>query len=553
MATDFKKLRDNARAAKTLYNTNRRDGDKELTHYIAPEIGRFDDDDDQTPNKKKKKFMKVINHTAGVAVDKLAAAYLALASPPAQDWMRVTPKNKDLMEVAGVAAYMDAVNKIIEKHFHDTNAYNRFASVYRELVVIGTGCLFIDSDPVNVSSYHAFTIGTYYFKVDSKGLPNKFYRFYKETVDNVVEAFGEENVSHRVKLKMEKEGSSYVNLIQIIETNKGRDSSKLDNKNMPYVSVYMEEDWVEGERVLRESGYEEFPVVIPRYDVVGDDSWGQSPCNRVLGPTKELQEVKSDYMSASERTIAPTVALDSRLKGQKLGANSAIYYSAQEGAPIAQAVYQINYDFGSNLALQEQVKQEINSILKSDIVAAISNIDRTGMTAYEVSQRVAEAFQGQVAFVTRVETEMLKPIAEREYNLLNRAGRFPEPPEELDGEELDVIFVSPLSQAQQATGITNIEQIIDVALRLEPLDPEMVRRKFNAPQTLDEVLKLNGAPSKLLRSDEEVAAMAAADAEAQAAQQNAERLAQMATSAEQLGNTPMNTGSALDNVMEGIQ
>jgi hypothetical protein len=550
MATDIKKMKNRALEARSLYRTNRQDKDKELCHYIMPEIGRFDDED-TTPNEKKKRFINVIDHTAGIAAGKLAASYLSGASNPTSDWMRIAPKDKALMEVSGVNAHMDAVNTTMEQHFHETNAYNAFGGVYRELVVPGTGCLFIDSDPVNAASYHNYTIGTYYFKVGSNGLPNRWYRFFKDTVDNVVEMFGKENVSDRVKLKIDKEGFSYVDLIHMIEPNMGRDATKLDNRNMPFVSVYIEAAWVESEGVLRESGYEDFPVVIPRYDVVGDDSWGQSPCNRVLGITKALQEVLSDNMTASEMTIAPPSALPNALKGKKLGANSAFYYDPNVGAPEAKAIYQINYDFANNLNLQQQLRDQINKILMVDIFTAISSIDRTGMTATEISQRVAESFRQQVAFITRAETEMLKPIVERAYKLLLRAGRFPEPPPELEGQPLDIVFVSPLSQAQQAVGITGVEQVIDVATRLAQVDPSVLK-KFDAKEALEIITTLNGAPSKILRDDEEVAAMEAAEAEAQAAEVNADRLAQMATSAEQLGNTPMNTDSALDNVMEGI-
>jgi hypothetical protein len=550
MAIDIKKMKNRALAARSLYRENRQDKDKELCHYIMPEIGRFDDED-TTPNEKKKRFMKVIDHTAGIAANKLAAAYLSGASNPTSDWMRIAPKDKSLLDISGVSAQMDAENTIIEQHFHETNAYNAFGSVYRELVVPGTGCLFIDSDPVNTASYHAYTIGTYYFKVDSKGLPNKWYRFFKDTVDNVVEKFGEENVSRRVRDKIARQGADYVDLIHMIEPNTGRDATKVNNRNMPIVSVYIEANWNEGEPVLRESGYEEFPVVIPRYDVVGDDSWGQSPCNRVLGITKALQEVLSDNMSASEMTIAPPITMPNTLKGKKLGADSAIYHDPNLGADKAQAIFQINYDFASNLNLQQQLRDQINKILMVDIFTAISSIDRTGMTATEISQRVAESFRQQVAFITRVETEMLKPIVERTYNLLKRAGRFPEPPEELADQPLDIVFVSPLSQAQQAIGITGVERVIDAATRLSQVDPSVLK-KFDAKEALEIIATLEGTPSKMLRDDEEVAAMEAAEAEAQATEQNAERLAQMATSAEQLGNTPMNTGSALDGVMEGI-
>jgi hypothetical protein len=548
---EFKKLRNRASAHKSHYVTYWQPKHRELSDVIMPERGRFDDRDTQ-PNDGKKRF-KIVDHTAGISAERLAAAMLDGLSPPTRDWMKVEFKDKDLMEEGEVKAWLDAVNMTIKQTLHDTNAYNSLGDLYEEVAVFGTGAMFIDSDPLDVVNFQTFTTGTYYVASNSKGLVNKWYRYYRDTADNVVEKFGKENVSIRVNRLIERnEGYTYVDLVHTIEANLLRDITKEDNLNMPFISVYYELDSQDNEKPLRQSGYEDFPLIVPRYRTVGDETYGQSPCNRALGITKSLQEMTKDLLRASKKTIDPMLNVPNKLKNVKRGAGGVNHYAGEQGAPKIEAVYQVKYDFQGNLLVSDQMRDQINKILNSDLFSAISNLDKTGRTATEITQRVAEAIKMLVAFVTRMNTEALKPLIERVYKLLLAAGRLPQVPDQVADLDLEIVFVSSLAQAQQAVGLAALEQITDYVTRVSQVAPGALL-KFNEKQAVDEYARMNGVRSTIIRTDEEVQQIEQADAEAAEQEKTAALMAQMAEGAEKLGNTPMNTGSALDTVVGGLQ
>lgn len=551
MPEPIKKIRNRMLARKAHYDTYRMPKDKNLTLFIMPERGRYDTDD-QIPDDGKDRFTELLDHTAGINAEDLAAALVDGLSPPDREWKKIELKDKDLMENAEVKQYLSLVNKKIDSHLHEVGAYNIFQDVYEELVVFGTGPMFIDSDPVDIASYHSFTAGEYYIAENSKGRVDYWARRYVDTVDNVIEKFGIDNVSERVKNMEDKEGYVNINLIHVVEVNRDRKKGKLDSKNKKYISTYFEASSSDDEKPLRQSGYDEFPLTVPRYRKVGSEVYGQSPSMRALGLAKMNNDMQEDVLAASEAMANPGLALDKRLDGQDVGPNSISYYDAAEGPALIQNVSNVQYDINSNLLVQEQNREAIRTILKSNLFNAISNIDRTNMTATEVAQRVAEAIKRLVSVVARLNSEFLRPMIERVYLLHLQAGAFPEPPEIIAGLDLEIVFISSLSQAQQAQGITSIEQIIDLVRRLAEIDPTILD-KFNADEALDNVARMSGVEPDVVRTDEEVNTIRAERKADLERQQTAESLAQMADSAQKLGATPMNTGSALDTVVEGVQ
>lgn len=551
MALNIKKIDNRFTARKNHYVSYYQPKHKDIRDFIMPERGRFDDDD-SVFNDGKDRFTELVDHTAGIAASRYAASLLDGLSPPTRDWFRMETKVKDLMEIQSVKRHFEEVNRKISQVLHDSNFYNSMADFYEEGVVFGTASVFVERDPLDLVRFTTFTMGEYYIDADSSARVNKWYREYRDTADNIVEKFGIENVSHKIKMALHKNGHQDFSIRHVIEPNKNADMTKIDNINMPVMSVYYEKVCSDDQPPLRLSGYMEMPVIVARLKTVGNEVYGQSPCNRVLGITKTLQEANKDLWRASKKTIDPPTNMPGKNKKKRIGAGSVNYFDGAQGAPQASAIYQINYDMQGNLLASSQIREAINKILNSDLFSAISGIDRRNMTATEIAQRVAEAIRMLVTVVTRMNSEALKPILERVYNLLDEAGELPEPPEELDGQEIDILFVSSLAQAQQAVGIAGVEQIIDLVTRIAQINPSILD-KFDADQALDEVARMSGAPVQIVRSDEDVAAIRQRQAIRESQQRLADASVQMADSAQKLGNTPLNTGSALDGVMEGLQ
>ena len=61
-------------------------------------------------------------------------------------------------------------------------------------------------------------------------------------------------------------------------------------KNMPFASVYVH---VKTKQIVKESGFNEMPVIIPRWSVIPDTSYAIGPFYKVLPDSEELYNVCS--------------------------------------------------------------------------------------------------------------------------------------------------------------------------------------------------------------------------------------------------------------------
>ena len=121
----------------------------------------------------------------------------------------------------------------------------------------------------------------------------------------------------------------------------------------------------------------------------------------------------------------------------------------------------------------------------------------------------------------RLQAEMLRPLIDRVFNILLRNKKLPEPPPQLQGETIDIEYVSPLARSQRQGDVQAIlrtmEMIAPLSDRLpvmDHIDPDML---------VKHVTDVLGVPRKVLRSDQEIAEIRTnrANAEAEAAQQQA--------------------------------
>jgi hypothetical protein len=106
-------------------------------------------------------------------------------------------------------------------------------------------------------------------------------------------------------------------------------------------------------------------------------------------------------------------------------------------------------------------------------------------------------------------------MIERELDILARAGVLPPMPPELIemGGEVEIEYVSPLNRAQRAEDAVAILRTFEAVAPLAQVDPS-VMMAFNLPAAARELALINGIPAKIVRSQDEIEAMQAEQAEA---------------------------------------
>ena len=105
-----------------------------------------------------------------------------------------------------------------------------------------------------------------------------------------------------------------------------------------------------------------------------------------------------------------------------------------------------------------------------------------------------------------------------------RKGRLDVPPEELQGQDIDIEYVSPLAKAQKLTDLQSMMRGLEVLLQLGQSLPVM--DYIDDDGLVKYLVDVAGMPAKVIKSNEEVAALREQQAQQQAqlAQQQQEMM-----------------------------
>ena len=150
----------------------------------------------------------------------------------------------------------------------------------------------------------------------------------------------------------------------------------------------------------------------------------------------------------------------------------------------------------------------------------------------------------------RLENELLTPLVERTFNILNKQRRLLSPPEEISGMSMKVDYISVISQAQKAVATVGIERTVSFVGNLAAVNPEVLD-KIDFDQTVDEYAMMTGVPPTIIRSDEMVEQVRQQKAQAADAQKQMAMLQQGAESAKTLSQADVGGENALAALLQG--
>ena len=144
------------------------------------------------------------------------------------------------------------------------------------------------------------------------------------------------------------------------------------------------------------------------------------------------------------------------------------------------------------------------------------------MTATEVLQRNEEKMRILAPVLGRLQSELLQPLIERSFSLLLGAGMLPQAPEELQGQDIEIEYVSPMAKAQKLTDLQSMLRGFEVMMQVAEIAPVM--DYLDTDKLVQYLVDVTGIPARVIRSQDEVAEIReqqAQAAELQAQQQDA--------------------------------
>ena len=143
------------------------------------------------------------------------------------------------------------------------------------------------------------------------------------------------------------------------------------------------------------------------------------------------------------------------------------------------------------------------------------------------------------------------PIIDRVFGIASRAGILPPPPAEIQGQMINVDYVSMLTQAQKAAASGGIERLLQLSGDLLAAKPDIMDN-IDTDFALDKYAELLNIDPKIIRSPDEVQAIRDDRAKQMAAQQQAEQIAALSQAGKNLSDTDVGGGVNALQAMGGV-
>lgn len=465
---------------------------------------------------------KLLSSVSTRAVRTLASGMMNGITSPARPWFRLRVTGlKDEQLTSEVLIYLEEVEIRMMMIMAESNFYNAMAIMYLEWCTFGTSAMSIKADFRDVIRCYNYALGEFYISHDAEGRVNRLGRAYSQTVEQLAQRFGVENLSETTATLYKKQDAGLFKSIpcgHLVEPNDPEDG--LLPGNAPFREVYWEVGGTLG-KYLSVSPLYEWSEVTPRWELHAQDCYGTSPAMDALGDVIELQQTILDRGKGRAKTVSPPMIVDQLLKNRPkaLGAGGMTYASAANSNFGAKVAYQINFPFQETAEHEAKLTNSIQETCHNHLFNMISQLD-TVRSATEIDARREEKLVHLGPVLERFENEGLDPALARIFALAERAGVLPERPEILNDSSFDVQYVSVLSDAQRAVSTAPIERFLQMSANLAGVFPEALRIP-NVDELVRDYAEGIGIKPKGIKSREEVAAAVAQDAEQAALAQTA--------------------------------
>ena len=456
---------------------------QELAEYFYPRAVRFLASDVNKTNKKRNS--KINDSTPIIALRNFSSGMMSGATSPAQNWFRFKIRNYNTPDHE-VKSWCAIVEKITRDALYSSKLYNKLPIVYKQLGAFAFSTLALESDYDNIFTCKVLPMGSYRYAKNFKGEVDTLVRVFSETAKNLVEQFGEENVSQAVKDANKKNPQQYFEVIHFVMPNPNYDMTKKWAKNKKFISVYYEKNGNEN-KFLSESGFNKFPYVVFEAETNGEDVY---PCDcpgiNALPDLKQLFTMVKDYGKAVKKIVSPPLKGPAKYKNRKISTLPESYIEDVEGNDQGvRPVHEVNpriLELAQEIAAMKGI---IKEHFYNDLFAMILNTAERGRTATEVNELKEEKMVLLSPLLEQIHSG-LGILFEWILSELFEVDILPPPPEQIQGGEFEIEFVSTLAQAQKVQKIAGMERFSTFGINLATaLQDITLLKKFKGENMID--------------------------------------------------------------------
>ena len=482
MSTNIKDVNDN----KKLYNSlkerfdslveRRKPNDAlrwEALSYVGHRLKGSSDPDCPTPDTR-------LYSAAGVrAFNRFADGFMGNVMSRNIRWFATQyedPLFQDSDDIEGANEYFSKADQRMYSELDRSNFYPESMIAFKDSVATGSSAMFVQNDTEDkICCYRTVAPWRWWADVNKYGTFDTFFYRYWLTNDKFLDEFGETAPETLVKAaKKNPFSQDKKEIIQCIyPRNNFYPNSKISTRKK-FACVYID---VTDACVVKESGFDQFPVIIHVYDRSGDDIYGTGLVMAYISEFRKLNRLAYDFAFALRMAGMGMWAVPNSMVDKFMIQPEAVLpYTSSDQIPIrtdredASVQYQLQ-------ALNEQIDL-VNSLLYNDMFTYMMQQTKV-YTATQVNAVRSEELSLLAAVFGNTQKQKIEKSLRLTFYLMAKNGRIETPPKEIlkNMNMLNFSLNSVLAQSLQAysqkdANLANLETASTFAsLGLtEPLD-----------------------------------------------------------------------------------
>lgn len=497
---------------------------------------------------------EIFDTTAVFAAHNAASIILGMVWTGAASQVFEIVPPEDIGEVTTeLAKYYEKLNKITYAAFDDPKANLKMSldEYMLEQMCFGTSALSVEAGRKSKLLFKAHGVKELYLCDNDERL----YLELEMDVDRVVSYYGLENVSQRLREKYLSEDYSHKVKVVIAIRPRSLKTAEIGKYAMEFQGLHLEYN---GGHLLREDGYEEFPVHVGHFRKLAYEEYGRSPSMNALPDIMEANALREAVIVATEKHLNPPLGMlhDGILGGGIVNRSAGDLTVFNAAAAMGNSKPIFNVDEVGDLVPALKRLEQIN-----EVIAQHYFIDRlldfnndTTMTFGEAQIREQRSNASMDSIYQR-QYSVVQAMTERAISILFRAGEYgvirgsqEEAEAAIFGREIEyipdvlaervvkqkdfyrLIFKTKAANASRAEQYVSIVDMVNFVLNAMQVDPNL-KHKLDLPEAIDLLANIRGIPEGVLRKKDEVSKRVAAEQqmiEAQQALQAGEQIANIA-------------------------
>jgi hypothetical protein len=447
----------------------------------------------------RQRMRRIYDTTSLLAGHLLAGSFHGLLTNPAGKWHRMTVEPKQMRAIPAVHEWLvlaDATTDSMLKtpRFGFPTASSEF---YIDYVFFGTGVSYIEDLPGRGLRYHSRPLGEIIVDESSSGQVDTVFRVYKISHRKFIQEFGED-ADEEVTRQMDKNPTGEIEMIHLTHPRSELRGGPEARDARPWRSAHVIK---RNSKIVSRSGYWTNPWQVARFGTEAGELYGRGPAWMALSDQKMLNEMGKILIKQSQKLMAPPLLVpdDGVLTQVDTSPDSLNVYRAGvfKDDPIRTLPVSDKTLISEKLVAQRQQKVE-----QAFFSHLLQLFDSTPMTATQTLEMESKAARILVSTIARAASEYAEPTLRRTLDIAERGGMLPPRPEEMDGLEVKIEYLSPVMRAQKQSESRAILNTWASAGQLAQFQPD-VFDNFDPDASIRLVAEAEGVPPEILRALDE--------------------------------------------------